>query len=130
MKIINGENAILGRLASYVAKESLKGEEFVILNCKKIIITGNRKDIEKEFREKREKMGSGQRGPKHSRITYKIVKRTIKGMLPDNRNERGKDALKRIICYNDTPKEFENKKMISAGKEKGDKFIFVGDISK
>jgi len=53
MKIINGENAILGRLASYVAKESLKGEEFVILNCKKIIITGNRKDIEKELGEQK-----------------------------------------------------------------------------
>ena len=32
MKIVDGTGAVLGRLASFVAKEALKGEEFVILN--------------------------------------------------------------------------------------------------
>ena len=31
MKIIDGQNAVLGRLASYAAKESLKGEEIEYL---------------------------------------------------------------------------------------------------
>ena len=49
MKIIDGTGAIMGRLASYVAKEALKGEEVVILNCNDVIITGNRKNIKKNF---------------------------------------------------------------------------------
>ena len=43
MKIIDGKNAVLGRLASFVAKEALKGEEIVIVNCDEIMITGNKK---------------------------------------------------------------------------------------
>ena len=50
MKIIDGTNAILGRLASYTAKELLKGEEIIIVNCEKIIITGNKKNIEENFK--------------------------------------------------------------------------------
>ena len=47
MKIIDGTNAVLGRLASYVAKKVLKGEEVIILNCEHILITGNKKSIRK-----------------------------------------------------------------------------------
>ena len=43
MKIVNGENAVMGRLASYVAKEAMKGEEFAVVNCEKVIITGDKK---------------------------------------------------------------------------------------
>ena len=43
MKIIDGKGAILGRLASYAAKQALKGEEIVVLNCEEVIITGNKK---------------------------------------------------------------------------------------
>ena len=38
LKIIDGKGTILGRLASYAAKEALKGEEIVILNCNEVII--------------------------------------------------------------------------------------------
>ena len=45
-KIIDGKNAVLGRLASFAAKEALRGEEIVILNCEQIIITGNKRNNE------------------------------------------------------------------------------------
>lgn len=125
MKVIDGTNATLGRLASYVAKEALKGEEIAILNCREIIITGNKQHIQQEYLKKRGRVGSGQTGPKHSRDCAKIVKRTIRGMLPEHRWGRGKEALGRIRCYNDTPKEFEHVKKIVAGKEKGEKFIYL-----
>ncbi len=96
MKIINGKNAILGRLASYVAKQALKGEEIVILNCEQVIVTGNRTNIKEKFEGKRGRVGSSQKGPKHSRTSDKIVKRTIRGMLPDHRKGRGKIAFKKI----------------------------------
>ncbi len=129
MKVIDGKGAILGRLASYAAKESLKGEEIVILNCEQVIITGNRRDIEKKFREKRSRVGSGQKGPKHSKSSDKIVKRTIRNMLPEHRFGRGREAFKRIKCYIGIPKEFQESKAIRAGKKKPIKFISVKDIS-
>jgi large subunit ribosomal protein L13 len=49
MKIIDGKNATLGRLASYAAKEALKGEEIAIVNCGETIITGNKQDIKNKF---------------------------------------------------------------------------------
>jgi len=129
-KIIDGKDAVLGRLASYVAKEALKGEEIVILNCEQVIITGNKKNIEKDIEKKRGRVGSSQKGPKHHRISEKIVKRVIRGMLPDFRKGVGKETLKRIKCYNKIPKEFQEKKKIVAGKEKKNKFIRIKEISK
>lgn len=130
MKIIDGKGAVLGRLASYSAKEALKGEEIVVLNCGQVIITGKRKSIEKAFDEKRSRVGSSQKGPKISRLSDKIVKRSIRGMLPDHRKGRGRDAFKRIKCYISVPKEFEGQKKIVAGKEKHSKFIEIKNLSK
>jgi len=130
MKIIDGKNAVLGRLASYVAKEALKGEEIVILNCDQVIITGNKKNIREEFEGKKRWIGSGQKGPKHSRSTDKIVKRSIRGMLPDHRRGRGKIAYKKIKCYVGVPKEFQEAKKIIGGREKKSKFVYVKELSK
>lgn len=130
MKIIDGKNAVMGRLASYVAKEALKGEEIAILNCESVIITGNKANIKANFEERKKRIGSGQKGPKHSKNPEKIVKRAIRGMLPNHRLGRGKEAFKRIKCYVGIPKEFEDKKKIVAGKEKTSKFITVGSIRK
>ena len=128
MKIIDGKNAVLGRLASYVAKEALKGEEIVILNCEQVIITGNRKNIEEGFKAKRGRAGGLQRGPRHSKLPHLIVKRTIRGMLPNHRWGRGREAFKRIKCYSGIPKEFEESKKFSAGRGIKTKFIQVKDI--
>jgi large subunit ribosomal protein L13 len=117
MKIIDGKDAVLGRLASFVAKDLLIGEEIVILNCEQVIVTGNKKKIQKDFEKKRSKVGSGQQGPKISRSSEKIVKRAIRGMLPNPREGRGKEALKRIKCYNKVPKEYETVKKILAGRK-------------
>jgi len=130
MKIIDGKNAILGRLASYVAKQALKGEEIVILNCEQVIVTGNRTDIKEKFEAKRGRVGSSQKGPKHSKSSDKIVKRTIRGMLPDHRKGRGKIAFKKIKCYVGIPKEFQESKKIVSGKEKMGKFVTVKDITR
>jgi len=128
MKIIDGKNAVLGRLSSYVAKEALKGEGIVILNCNEIIITGSKKRIKEDFETKRKRVGSSQKGPKHSQTKEKIVKRTIRGMLPNYREGRGREAFKRIKCYLKVPKEFEDKKKIVSGKEKRNKFIYLKDL--
>ena len=118
VKVIDGKNSVLGRLASYASKEVLKGEKIIILNCGEVIITGNKKEIREKFRQKREKVGSGQKGPKYSRLNYKIVKRAIRGMLPNHRKGRGKIAYNLIRCYNHVPEEFEKSNKITFEKSK------------
>jgi large subunit ribosomal protein L13 len=129
-KIIDGKNAVMGRLASYAAKEALKGEEIVILNCQDVIITGNRENILKNFQEQRSKVGWGQTGPKHIKASDRMVKRVIRGMVPNYREGRGREAYRRIKCYTGVPKEYETVKKIVSGKEKKIKFSKVGEFVK
>jgi len=118
MKIINAEGGVLGRIAGYAAKQALLGEKIVIVNCNKIIITGNKKFIRENFEEKRRRVGSGQHGPRYPRESYRIVKRTIRGMLPSHIKGRGRQIYKDIRCYNEVPEEFKDSKMISMAEKK------------
>ncbi|MBI3623820.1 50S ribosomal protein L13 [Candidatus Pacearchaeota archaeon] len=130
MIIIDGKKAVLGRLASYAAKEALKGEEIAIINCEQIIITGSKQNLQKKLYANKKRTGTAQQGPKPSVLSFKMVKRVIRGMLPTARHSgRGREALKRIKCYVGVPKEFEEKKKISM-ESKVEKFVYVKDISK
>ncbi|MFH1325792.1 MAG: 50S ribosomal protein L13 [archaeon] len=127
-KIIDGENAVMGRLAAYAAKEALKGEDIVVVNCDRIIITGSKKNIKENFEGKKKRIGSTQKGPKHSKLTEKIVKRAIRGMLPNaRRSGRGKVALEKIKCYKDVPEKFKDAEKIKFKDEKI-KFLVMKDI--
>lgn len=130
MRIIDGTDTPMGRLASFAAKESLKGEEVIIVNCNKVVITGSRKDIESNFQIKRGRTGSLQVGPRISKTSEKIVKRAIRGMLPDFRMGRGKECFGRIKCYNEVPKEYESEKKIELEKTKPKKALRLESMRK
>jgi ribosomal protein uL13 len=130
MKIIDGEKTVLGRLASYSAKQALNGEDIVILNCEKVIITGNKKRIKFDFQIKRGRVGSSQKGPKHHRDSRKIVKRAIRGMLPDHRMGRGRIAFKKIRCHIGIPEEFKDKDTIKFEKKIKRKYWPIGEFAK
>ena len=128
MIVIDGKNAVLGRLASYAAKEAMKGEEIAVVNCDEIITTGNKKDIRQDFEHRKKWVGSTQKGPKNSLIPSRIVKKTIRGMLPNaRRGGRGRDAIKRVKCYGNIPREFENAKKIHLNIDKN-KFMMMKEI--
>lgn len=130
MILIDGKGSVLGRLATFVAKQALLGEEIKIVNVDQMIITGNRTTTEKEFKEKRSRFGHSQKGPKHHATSEKIVKRAIRGMLPNHREGRGREAFKRIMCYSGIPKEFEGKEMVVIAKEKKIKSSEVKNFTK
>jgi len=130
MIVIDGNNAVMGRLASYAAKEALKGEEIAVVNAEKVIITGNRTFMEQDLQKKKEMIGSGQKGPHISRTSEKIVKRCIRGMLPDHREGRGKDAFRRIKCYVGIPPEFKDSKKVTFNHEDKLKYIRVKELTK
>ena len=129
MEVLDGKGAVLGRLASYAAKQALKGHEIVVVNSEEVIITGNRKHIRDDWAHKKTLIGSGQKGPKYSRSTEKIVKRAIRGMLPEHREGRGRDAWKKIRCYDGVPKEYESAKKVTFESNQY-KFMKVSEIYK
>ena len=130
MKLIDGKGVTMGRLASNVAKLALKGEEVRVFNCNEVIITGNFDTTKDAFTRKRNMIGHSQKGPKHHADSEKIVKRAIRGMLPNYREGRGKMALQRIKCFVGVPKEYEEKKLISLPKSKKIKFAEVREFTK
>jgi len=130
--ILNGENLILGRLASYAAKKALLGETIDIVNCEKVAITGKKEFLFKKYKRKGDR--GTHKGPFFHREPPKILKRTIRGMLPYKR-ERGKKAFKKIRCYTGVPSEFSDKKLetienANISKLKNLNYIYVRDLSK
>ncbi|ENN95965.1 50S ribosomal protein L13P [Methanocaldococcus villosus KIN24-T80] len=131
MTVIDAEGAILGRLASTVAKRVLRGEEITIINAEKVIITGNRDWIIKHYQEERAKknVANPRRfGPKFPRRPDDILRRTIRKMLP-YKKPKGREAFKRVKVYVGNPLNLQPDEKISH-ELKTNKFITLGELSK
>ncbi|MHC1709062.1 MAG: 50S ribosomal protein L13 [Methanomassiliicoccales archaeon] len=107
--IIDAENHIAGRLATVIAKRLLKGEEIVVVNAEKIIITGERDSVLAAYKQKKD-LGNVKSGPFFPRRADLIMKRTVRGMLPW-KSTSGREAYRRLKVYVGVPKEFVNMKM-------------------
>ena len=125
--IIDGNHAILGRLASYAAKQALLGKEVVVVNCDGVVISGKSRMIINEYKISRTRGGSSLRGPFFPKQPERIVKRTIRGML-SHRQGRGEAALDRVFCYDEVPTEYVQSKKIIAGKEKNNQIITLKEL--
>ncbi|HDM66907.1 MAG TPA: 50S ribosomal protein L13 [Thermoplasmatales archaeon] len=130
MRIIDAEGATLGRLCTYVAKALLKGEEIVIINSEKAVISGKKNMIKEEYKQKRE-VGTYRKGPFFPRMPDRIVKRTVRGMLP-YQTPHGRAAFKRLKCYIGVPEEFKNKKaeVIEEAKKDHVDYITIEELSR
>ncbi len=95
--IIDATDTILGRLASYCAKKALEGEEIIIVNAEKAIVSGTRTAIYRRYKFKRD-VGSVTRGPYTSRMPDRLVRRTIRGMI-GWRTPKGKKAFRNVKVY-------------------------------
>ncbi|HLD39165.1 MAG TPA: 50S ribosomal protein L13 [archaeon] len=124
--IINGKDAVLGRLASYTAKKLLAGEEVSIVNAEKVIITGDSVEITKKYLKKRS-IGSPQHGPFFPTKPDLIVRRTVRGMLPYKTN-KGRIAFKKLRVYIGTPVEMEKGESIAV-KTVRTSYMTVGDLA-
>lgn len=107
MKIYDAENQILGRLSSTIAKNLLNGEEIVIVNAEKSVLSGDSKQKVKHYFDKI-KRGDPSKGPFFPKYPNEIVRRTIRGMLPWH-SAKGRTAFKKLKVFIDVPEEFKNK---------------------
>ena len=128
--VVDASGAVLGRMASIVAKRLLKGEEIAIVNAEKAIILGDEQMVKQEYREKRE-IGTQRKGPFFPRMPHMIVKRTIRGMLP-YQQPKGREALKRLKCYIGVPDEYKDANMERVGipEKKPYKYITIEELSR
>lgn len=92
--VINAEGAVIGRLASVVAKKLLNGESVTVTNIEKAIITGEPDMIYQIYKHKRER-GDRNRGPFYPRQPDRLFQRVLRGMLP-YKQKRGMDAMRRL----------------------------------
>ncbi|WP_297490964.1 50S ribosomal protein L13 [Thermococcus sp.] len=136
MRVINAEGLILGRLASKVAKMLLEGEEVVIVNADKAVITGNREDVFAKYKRRTtlRTRTNPRRGPFYPKRSDEIVRRTIRGMLPW-KTDKGRKAFGRLRVYAGVPKEFEGKNLESISEAHMSrlatpKYVTVGEVAK
>jgi large subunit ribosomal protein L13 len=119
MKIYNGEDMILGRLATKAAKDLLLGEEVRIVNCEKVIISGKAVTSFQYQKDRRARKGYPLKSNKLPRLADRMVRRAVRGMLPW-KQARGKEAFKRIMCHVGVPDELKDNHLTieSASKKK------------
>ncbi|MEM2099391.1 MAG: 50S ribosomal protein L13 [Candidatus Bathyarchaeia archaeon] len=103
--VINAEGLILGRMASKVAKKLLNGEQVIIINAEKSVLSGKKKSKVSEAKEFLE-VGAPERGPFHYRRPDRIMRKTIRGMLPI-KQPKGKVALKRLQVFMGVPEQLK-----------------------
>jgi large subunit ribosomal protein L13 len=126
--LINAEGLILGRMASKVAKKLLNGEEVIIVYAEKIVLSGKRRSKVAEAKEFLE-VGAPMRGPFHSRRPDRIVRKTVRGMLPF-KQPKGKSAYKKLKVFMGVPEDLKDQKMdtlteAQAAKLKGPYFTLA-----
>ncbi len=131
MKIYDASNQILGRIATSVAKDLLKGENVYVVNCEKAAISGNPKVTEEHYLH-RVQRGDPHHGPFFPKTPQGIVKRTIRGMIPFSKM-KGQEAFRRLRVFVGIPDDIKDKNFIRI--EEADvnklrcKHITVGELS-
>jgi len=126
--VINAEGLILGRMASKVAKKLLNGEGVIIVNAEKSVLSGKKKSKVAEAKQFLA-VGSPKRGPFHYRRPDRIMRKTVRGMLPI-RQPKGKTAYKKLKVFMGVPEDLKDNKMdtfaeAQAAKLKGPHFTLA-----
>ena len=131
--IIDGRNAVLGRLGSVVAQRIMDGEEIVVINAESIVVTGERDMIFADYKARVDRGDTTKRkGPFYPRRADLLFKRSVRGMIPWTTTS-GREAYRRLHVFVGTPKQFadaETVKIEDAMKKINGKYTTLGAISK
>ncbi len=106
--IIDAENLVLGRMASIIAKRLLETEKIIIVNAEKAVLSGKKKSKVRKAKKFLE-VGHPKKGPFHYRRPDRIVRKTVRGMLP-YKQPKGKQAYKRLKVFIGIPEELKEQK--------------------
>ena len=124
---IDATDAALGRMATFAAKQALLGKQVRIINCDDAAITGKKHAIVEVYKTKIRRGGYSQKGPYIPRTADRLVRRTIRGMLPWNIT-RGREAFKRIKCFKEAPEQFAKQEKIITFQKAKKPYITMAEL--
>ncbi|MEC7756711.1 MAG: 50S ribosomal protein L13 [Candidatus Thermoplasmatota archaeon] len=141
--VYDATDKILGRLASQVAKQMISArksgrqQRVIIINAEGAIVSGPKSKVLSDYRAKYN-LNHARKGPFFPRMPDKIIKRTVRGMLPYQKNSSGREALRDLRVMIGTPHNL-NGEDLPEGHEWGstekidrnppNKFVSLGEIS-
>lgn len=127
--VIDASDRVLGRLASIVAKKLLIGEEIVVVNAEKVVVSGKPENTNEYFLGKIHR-GDRHKGPFYPKEPAQIFRRVVRGMLPW-RKDRGQEAFRRLKVFAAQPAQFSDaKKFGKAAEQLSCKLETLRDVSK
>lgn len=127
--VYDAKDKILGRLASAVAKDLMKGKSVAVINAEKAFISGKRQMVAKRYRVRLrlQEKENPEHSPYWPRRPDMLVRRIIRGMLPYHKKPSGKSAYKRLRVFIGVPKELNGLKPIEI-RTKSPKSMYVGYV--
>jgi len=99
--VFDAEGCVMGRLAAFVAKQTLCGKKVIIFNAEKALVSGKPEAIREDVKDKfdaKSKANPLRWGPHRSRSADRFVRRVVRGMLPWHK-AKGKAAYKKVMVY-------------------------------
>ena len=136
--VVDAKGHLLGRMASYIARQLENGQRVVVVRCEKTLISGihfRQKLKYMDFLKKRTSTNP-KKGPIHQKSPSRIVWRVIRGMIP-HKTPKGAAAMGRLKCFDGVPLSMNTKKKVvipdalkSVRLKPRSKYCNVGDVAK
>ena len=141
--VYDATDKILGRLASLVAKQLISArkagreQRVIIYNAEHAVVSGPRTRVLANY-DGKYKLNHARKGPFYPRMPDQILKRTVRGMLPYQKNSSGRGALRDLRVMIGKPSNLSGDELPD-GHAWGDtgpidrplplKFVRLGEIS-
>ena len=141
--VYDATDKILGRLASLVAKQLMSArkagreQRVIIYNAEHAVVSGPRTRVLANY-DGKYKLNHARKGPFYPRMPDQILKRTVRGMLPYQKNSSGRGALRDLRVMIGKPSNLSGDELPD-GHAWGDtgpidkplplKFVRLGEIS-
>lgn len=112
--VVDAKGHLVGRMASYVAKQLELGQKVVIVRCESALMGGKHIRNKLNFMDYLHKRcnTNPKHGPIHQKSPAQFIYRAIKGMLP-YKTAKGAAALGRLKCFDGCPVSMNaRKKMV------------------
>lgn len=118
-----------------MAKKAIEGQDVVILNVSKAVLSGEKRSIiqRAKVKLKTRTLASQEKGPIHPRRPENYARHVLRGMLPFKK-AAGKKAYKRVKVYADMPSLYAEKSRQTVPGADASKlrchYMFLEDLSR
>lgn len=131
---IDGTGLVLGRLSSWIAQRIMSGENIVVVNAQDMLVSGKRKYLINSYLQRRSRAThtNPKRGPFFPRMPDRILRRTVRGMLPW-KTRSGKTAFRKLSAFIEVPENLSNQEFQSipdAKRKLSNSYMTVGELAR